>query len=299
MIRRGSVAPPQGSSLPPLQRRAPDILGACILLSLIVHAMLLLGLSFRHPAPPPPTPSMDVTLLQATDAKTSPRADFLAQANNQGGGDSDRVAKPSEPVAGLLPTPEQGTAPQPVEASMARQQDDTRQQQVTTTADSDTLADDTPSHTPHDTPDATADETREAQQMATLAAELSAQSQAYAKRPRKKFISANTREYAYAAYMQHWVQRIERDGNLNYPAVARARHLYGELILSVGLRRNGEIASVDIIQPSGHPELDQAAERIVYQAAPYPPLPADKQRVDLLYITRTWQFLPGDRLNAQ
>lgn len=283
----------------PFRRRAPDLLGACILLSLIVHALLLLGLSFRHPPAPPATPSMDITLLQASNTQAAAQADFLAQAANRGGGNDDRVGKPSEPVAGLLPTPDQGVAPQPMQASLARPQDDIKQQRLTTTADNPDMADDTPSHTLHDTPDAAADETRQAQEMASLAAELNARSEAYAKRPRKKFISANTREYAYAAYMHHWVRRIERSGNLNYPEVARSRHLHGELILSVGLRRNGEVASIDVIQSSGHPELDQAARRIVKQAAPYPPLPTTRHPIDLLYITRTWQFLPGDRLDAR
>lgn len=283
----------------PIRRRAPDLLGACILLSLIVHALLLLGLSFRHPPAPPATPSMDITLLQASNTQAPAQADFLAQAANRGGGNDDRVGKPSEPVAGLLPTPDQGVAPQPMQASLARPQDDVRQQRVTTIADSPEMADDSPSHVRHDTPDATADETREDQEMASLAAELSARSEAYAKRPRKKFISANTREYAYATYMQHWVRRIERSGNLNYPEAARSRHLHGELILSVGLHRDGAVASIDVIQSSGHPELDQAARRIVQQAAPYPPLPSTRHPVDLLYITRTWQFLPGNRLNAQ
>ncbi len=296
MSQRGAGAATAALRLP--RRRAPDMLGACILLSLIVHALLLLGLSFRHPAPPPARPSMDVTLLQTTDAQLPRHADFLAQAANHGGGDSERVARPTEPVAGLLPTPQQGTAPQPIQASLAHQQQDTLPKQLSTTADSPERIDDTPSPQPRDDPQATDQSSRLAQEMATLAAELDAHSQAYAKRPRKKFISASTREYAYAAYMQHWVRRIERSGNLNYPAEARARHIHGDLILSVGLHRNGQVASIDVIQSSGHPELDRAARRIVMQAAPYPPLPADRHPVDLLYITRTWQFLPGDRLDT-
>jgi protein TonB len=31
-------------------------------------------------------------------------------------------------------------------------------------------------------------------------------------------------------------------------------------------------------------------------AEPFPPLPEGKDRVDELYISRTWQFLPGDIL---
>lgn len=53
---------------------------------------------------------------------------------------------------------------------------------------------------------------------------------------------------------------------------------------------------MDVIKSSGHKLLDEAAQRIVRLAAPFPALPTDKTRVDELYITRTWQFLPGNVL---
>jgi protein TonB len=132
--------------------------------------------------------------------------------------------------------------------------------------------------------------------MAKLAQEIQRDSEPYAKRPKRKYISANTEEYAFAAYMRAWVARIERIGNLNYPDEARRRQLHGQLVLTVGLTRDGRVKSVDVIQSSGHKVLDDAAIRIVHLAEPFPPLPQDKEKVDELYISRTWQFLPGDIL---
>jgi protein TonB len=142
---------------------------------------------------------------------------------------------------------------------------------------------------------ATATDLQRQQTMAQLAAELREQTEALAKRPKKKFISASTREYVYASYMRGWSDRVQRVGNLNYPEQARERKLYGDLVLTVGLRRDGSIKTIEVIKSSGHPLLDAAAERIVRLAAPFPPLPRDAA-VDELYITRTWQFLPGDVL---
>ena len=141
----------------------------------------------------------------------------------------------------------------------------------------------------------TAAELKRQQAIAQLAAELRQQTEALAKRPKKKFISANTKEYVYASYMRGWSDRVERIGNLNYPDEARQRKLYGDLLLTVGLARDGGIKNITIIKSSGQPLLDAAAERIVRLAAPFPPLPKDAS-VDELYITRTWQFLPGDVL---
>jgi len=111
------------------------------------------------------------------------------------------------------------------------------------------------------------------------------------KLPRRKWISANTREYEYAAYMRAWVAKVERVGNLNYPEEVRRKKLVGDLVMTVGINRNGSVESIDITRSSGLPELDQAARRIVRLAAPYSPLPDNiKKSVDVLHITRTWRF---------
>lgn len=274
-----------------------DAIGATLLFSLLLHGVLILGLTFHYVKPKPALPTMDVTLVDVANREAPDRADFLAQASNRGGGDADQAARPSQMFSGALPRPTAGTAAQPVAASQPQPRQATDPRLVTTAgagrfeapSDSDRPAQD--SQAPAD-----ADEARRREEMAQLAAELRDRNQAYAKRPRKKFISANTKEYAYAAYMRGWVDRVERIGNLNYPEEARRRDLHGELVLTVALRRDGSIESIDVIKSSGQPLLDEAARRIVRLAAPFPPLPPDKSRVDQLYITRTWQFLPGNVL---
>src|SRR5690606_37352481 len=89
----------------------------------------------------------------------------------------------------------------------------------------------------------------------------------YNKRPRKQFIGARASEYRFAQYAEEWRQKVERIGNLNYPAEARGK-VYGSLQLSVSIRYDGSIDSIDIMRPSGHPILDRAAERIVRMGAP-------------------------------
>ena len=85
-------------------------------------------------------------------------------------------------------------------------------------------------------------------EMAKLAQEIQRESEQYAKRPKRKYISANTKEYEFAAYMRAWVARIERIGNLNYPDEARRQQMHGQLVLTVGLTRDGRIKSIDVIQ---------------------------------------------------
>ncbi|GAP65156.1 TonB family protein [Mizugakiibacter sediminis] len=278
-------------------RTSADRFGVTLLFSLIVHAVVALGLTFEFAKPAPSLPALDVTLVNAANAEAPDKADFLAQANNRGGGDADRARRPSQTFSSPLPKPDAGIAPRPLSPA-APKRSDAGGPQVLTRARSDYQA-------PSD-PDRRAQPVQAQQrseltvdrrlEMARLAAEVRQESEALAKRPRKKFISANTREYAYAAYMKAWVTRIERIGNLNYPDEARRRQLHGDLVLTVGLNRDGTIKSMDVIQSSGHKVLDDAAMRIVRLAAPFPPIPHAGDRIDELYITRTWQFLPGDVL---
>ena len=52
-----------------------------------------------------------------------------------------------------------------------------------------------------------------------------------------------------------------------------------------------------MLHPSGHKILDDAAVRIVRLAAPFAPFPPEiLKEVDVLDITRTWQFRNGNRL---
>lgn len=280
---------------------ASEPIGATMLFSLLLHAVLLLGVTFHFAQIRPSLPALDVTLVNVANQEAPDKADFLAQANNRGGGQSDLVARPSQIFSGALPRPDPGIAAQPVEAAIPRPQQATPSRMITTTGaarfsvNSDTARAqvDPQEQAP------TAAELRRQQAIAQLAAELRKQKVAYAKRPKVKYLTASTREYAFAAYMRGWTDRIERVGNLNYPEEARQRGLHGDVLLTVVLNLDGSIKSIEVIQSSGKPVLDEAAQRIVRLAAPFPPAPHTGEHVDELNITRTWQFQPNNVLHTR
>ena len=132
--------------------------------------------------------------------------------------------------------------------------------------------------------------------IASLSAEIRRKLQTKAERPRRKFISASTKEYKYAAYMEAWRSKVERVGNLNYPDAARKQKISGSLILDVALNKDGSINEVTVRRSSGYKILDDAAIRIVELASPYSPFPVKiREETDILHITRTWQFLNSNR----
>lgn len=132
--------------------------------------------------------------------------------------------------------------------------------------------------------------------IASLSAQIRRKLQAKAERPKRKFISASTKEYKYASYMEAWRSKVERVGNLNYPDAARKNKLSGSLILDVALNQDGSINRITVRRSSGHQVLDDAAIRIVKLASPYSPFPDHiREETDILHITRTWQFLNSNR----
>lgn len=279
----------------------PDPIGATLLFSLLLHGVLLLGITFHFVKPTPSLPTLDVTLVNVANQQAPDKADFLAQANNAGGGQSDRAARPSDLFSGAIPKPDPGIAAQPVEATTPRPREATPTHMVTTSGATDFRVTSDTARTQVDPQEQapTAEELKRQQAIAQLAAELRQKKVAYAKRPKVKYLTASTREYAYAAYMRGWSDRVERVGNLNYPEEARRRGLHGDVLLTVVLSLDGSIKSIEVIQSSGQKVLDAAAERIVRLAAPFPPAPKSAERIDELNITRTWRFQPNNVLQTR
>ena len=129
-----------------------------------------------------------------------------------------------------------------------------------------------------------------------LQAQIDKQIEEYQKRPRKKFIGARATEYRFAQYEEDWRVKVERVGTLNYPAEARGK-TYGNLRLTVTIRPDGNIESIELDRSSGLKVLDAAAFKIVRMATPFAAFPPDiRSDTDLLVITRTWFFGQGDKI---
>jgi protein TonB len=294
---------PQASDFP--ARAAPrigetDRLVATLVLAVLVHAMVILGIAFTVEDAAPVTPTLDVMLTQTRSALTPKEADFLAQAANQGGGEHDKTLRPRDAQVGPIPLPEDGLAPRPLHAQTPAPSPPPDPRVITATTGEQALP------MPQSRPESEYKDLPPGMHkidhdiaMARLAAEVHLRSQAYAKRPKRKFVSASTKEYAWAQYLRGWVDRVERVGNLNYPDEARRRRIGGVVVISVAVRRDGSVESTSIVQSSHIPMLDNAALRIVKLSEPFTPLPRTQEDPDVLHITRTWQFMPGGELIDQ
>ena len=274
-----------------------DRLAATLVFAVLAHLIVILGVTFVHESRPEPrVTTLDVVLVPRSSDTPPDQADFLAQANQDGGGNDDERARPETPpppAAGALATTVADTSAQGQPASSAR----TLQEARRTPASVAVGAQDSPPAPAAATApgaDAAPTESRSLE-MAALSAEIERKLRTWAERPRRKWISARTREDRFAAYMVEWRRKIERVGNLNYPHEAARRGLSGNLLLEVVLNPDGTVADIALRRSSGEPVLDDAAVRIVKLAAPFAPFPPGiAEDVDILHIERTW-FFHSDR----
>jgi protein TonB len=244
-----------------------------------------------------PNLPMEVVLVNARSAEAPLKPDALAQANLAGGGNTDEDRRLKSPLP-ASPVDQTGASE---EAALKSRVADLEQQARTLLSQLDPDAARQPTPQPSSTPAPPSLDVsqlnQEAREMAQLQARISQQWDQYQKRPKRAFVGANVKEYAFARYVEDWVAKVERVGNVNYPEAARRQSLYGSLKLTVSIYADGRIETIEIDRSSGSRILDAAAENIVRLAAPFAAFPEDMRRkADILSITRTWTFTRSDQL---
>ena len=288
-------------------------LALALLVSLLLHGVVLtLRLVLAPATERAPPLELEVALVNARSISAPSTAATLAQASLDGGGNTDqgRARLLAPPPALPAPLAAQGADARrtPTQASAASRPVERGRTALSAPVES----------LPHGPPapplersgvepplppsppalsgrDLAARVLLAARDDARMAREL----QTYESAPRRSFVGAQAREARFALYLDQWREKIERVGNTNYPADARGR-IYGSLRLTVAIRADGSIESLEFDRRSGRAQLDQAAERIVRMAAPFAPFPPEVRRdTDVLVITRTWFFEPGDTLRGE
>ncbi|AFI83450.1 energy transducer TonB [Methylophaga nitratireducenticrescens] len=334
--------------------RATDRIILTLIGSVILHVIVLFSISFNVFSPPTNAPvnQLDITLVKQQTEQQSEEASYLAQVNNEGGGETEeKTPEPTldlpvpiaeeapastdpvsatiteldpVPVEPVIPAPLVEPAP-PVEPSPPAEapaekvvpEPPTEKPVVETKPDPETASKkvtaekaerkvdtseivteetvDTVEETAEITPKVSGAElvARARSEIGSLQSTLENNSMALSKSPKKRRISASTKEYAAAAYMRSWEMKVERIGNMNYPQEAKDKGINGSLMLSVDIKPDGSVPPDGIVvsRSSGHKVLDDAAVRIVRLGAPYAAIPEDVlQNNDMLTIIRTWKF---------
>lgn len=251
-------------------------LSIAVAASVLMHGALL---AIRF-APPdafqfkPMDAGLEVILVNAKHDRKPLKAEALAQANLDGGGNAEagrsksplpdmrrsedgenvkaiqrRIAELEEQQRTLAQTSRKSTFSAPSMKEQIRPKDAQPKAQGTDASDS-------------------------AQEILRREAEIAKRIEDENKRPKKTFISPSTREVGYAMYYDSVRQKIEKTGTLNFPQ-KDGKPLYGKLTMSIAIYQDGSIYAADrdggitIDRTSGNQALDEAAKRIVRRSAPF------------------------------
>jgi periplasmic protein TonB len=292
---------PMALRLPRLSSNDPDRrLKLAVGFSALVHAAIL-SVQFGFPILPRifHDKPLEVVLVNSKTKERPRDAQALAQANLDGGGNTDENRRAKTP---LPASKRQKEGTQLDEAQQRVRELEVRQRTLMANVKSPVPA--IPAQPPKEAqPDAPAELTgvdlaANALAMARLQAQIERDMDAYNKRPKKKFVGARVEEYRFAQYVEDWRLKVERIGTLNYPEAARGK-VYGSLLLTVILLPDGSVSRIEVDRSSGHRVLDDAARRIVQMASPYAAFPPDIRRdTDELAITRTWYFTRDEQVHA-
>lgn len=300
-----------------------------IWVSILVHA-LLLSIHFKPELKKfrDKLPTLEVMLVNTKTSTTPDKADVLAQANLDRGGNTDQDRKMTSALPAIKQQKAEFTAKPLAQVKAGKQaankiEEETKEQkrlaalekqsqELMTQLQSINKVDAQPVQKPsskeaevgnQETPNKVLnlhDLTASALEMDRLEALIAKQQDEYQKRPKRKFIGARTKEYKYALYVESWRQKVEKIGNLNYPEAAKNLKMYGQLQMTVSIKADGSIEAIELNRSSGFKVLDEAAKHIVELGAPYAKFPDDvRNEIDILSITRTWTFTKEDSLATE
>lgn len=263
----------------------------------ILHAILILGITFTAPriAGGTDAPSLEVLVVQdpVAEERSNENADYLAQVNQRGSG-TNPDARGAESPRSAASAAERDGQPDPAAVADGRTGSAPGETDLVATRAAAKEA-------RWFAPGARAANPGSPLVLQPLTLEASGADEGdelrlKGKAQRELLVTANTRESSVAVYLDGWRRKVERIGTLNYPMdVIKRGRMTGNPVLEVQILADGTLGQAIVRRSSGFAELDQAAVAILKLAAPYDAFPARLLRNhDALRLVYEWQFLGGE-----
>lgn len=270
--------------------KSDHILLISTIIAVALHAGVIFGISFDAKYDPSAV-VQEVTTVLTDNLKKNEKADFIANANQEGGGEADEKKRFEN--ADISPLNADTVNPTDDILSQRRK---SRQQQyqesyLRTTLSWEKVQDKSDNKKQDKSNDLEAEEQRLRQQIATLETQINTQRQLLSKKTAVKTISSNsTMKSNEAIYIENFRQQAYRVGNQHYPQEARAKGITGEVRLMVIILPTGKVKAITVLESSGSKILDEAAKASVRKAAPFGTFSNEMKDIVELRIIRTWRF---------
>lgn len=275
-----------------------------VAVSVLAHASLL---AIRFAAPDafrlqPADPGLEVILVNAKHERAPLKAEALAQANLDGGGNAD-AGRAQSPLPDLKRI-EDGDSIKALQRRIAELEQQQKNVMSRVRPSSYASAPVAEQARPDQARNG-ADDVDTTRAIARMTAEITQRISDENKRPKKTFISPSTREAGYAMYYKAMQKRVEEVGTLNFPQQNGSK-LYGELVVYIPVFQDGSIYEKEggprIERSSGNPALDKAALAIVRRSAPFGKFPANMRssdKDDLWIVITRFKFTREEKLQAE
>jgi len=288
------------TELPPqLIPQANDRLGLTVFFAVVMHSLIILGISFTQedkPKAPEKLPGLEVTLVQSRTDKDVDDADFMAQENQMGGGDDAKSERAASPVEPLVATGQVGEVTQIITQIFVPESSEKSDKEILTVDKSDDKMKSEQDSKELDTKEdlaATAQLLTISKEIAKQSAEIDQLRMKYKKHKNFPYLGAHTKKSQTAQYEEMFRKEVERIGTLNFPDQAKRQNMDGNVRVLVKINKDGTLYEVKVTKFSGKKILDDAAVRFV-KMAKFPPIPDTVVGSgDGVTIVRTFQFIPG------
>jgi len=272
----------------------PDRLPAMLFLAALIHGILIIGISFN---PELATQfasaiSLEVTIVADADQHIDrpDNAAYLAQASQEGGGNTSEQVRPAAPLRSAMPVDNEGQVDgSALDDAKAHQQSADELLVTRDSADRQIKID--PRSEPQ--PETSTAIAMEAGSEITLPLPQEDQATMLIRdeEPRQLIISADTRESVIAAYLDNWKRRIEAVGEAYLPQLGELDDISGSPTLMVAIDMSGDLIEAVIRKTSGSTILDLAALDILNRASPFDPFPPEvTAEYDLVRFEYKWLF---------
>ncbi|MFQ5982236.1 MAG: energy transducer TonB [Woeseiaceae bacterium] len=272
----------------------PDRLPPMLFLAALIHGILIIGITFNAVLGSEASDaiSLEVTIVADPDQEIDrpEEAEYLAQASQEGGGNTVEQVRPGAPLQSSTPIDNIGTETGDSLTESSRLEE-VADQLLTTRTEQRLIVPDEPRDDPSlDESTAIALESGVLQTL-PLPREDEANFLIHDQNLRQLVTSVDTKESNVAGYLERWKTKIETIGVKYFPERGAMQGMTGSPTLEVTINASGQLAEVVVRQSSGSKLIDQAALNILRRAAPFDPFPeAIRLDYDQLRFAYKWQF---------
>ena len=283
-------------------KQAGDRFATTVFLAGLLHGMIVLGVTFSvgDNDATAANPSIEVVLLTDPDLiEAEPeQADYLAQANQRGAGNTEEQARPTAAESAPLDIAGDSNSTDLQVREVGAQREDVETLHARARENPEIRIPE----------ESVEQESSEEQRLAMMQAspdqllhesQQSPDPRITGDKSRELYVAVNTRRSDVAEYLAGWRRKIERVGTLNFPSEAQRSRWTGNTTLEVAVRADGTLEEIVVRRSSGHRRLDQAALEILRLAAPFDPFPERfRANYDVLRFAYEWQFIGGQLVDA-